>query len=193
MKSVFTFSAVAICFAVAPNTCFALWDVVILTKEDAKQLGMEVRTTAGRAKSVHVALECGLPIGGWVPKGRGAEDGRIPERYTGLREAESSDPAVRTRLNVRDSDATLIVSHGPLAGGSSLTMEEARRAGKPVLHVDLSRRRLDEAAVDVGEWIAAVAPATLNVAGPRASGDPAIGGAVAALLRAVLRRAPGGE
>ena len=128
-----------------------------------------------------------------MPKGRGAEDGRIPERYTGLREAESSDPAVRTRLNVRDSDATLIVSHGPLAGGSSLTMQEARRAGKPVLHVDLSRRRLDEAAVDVGEWIAAVAPATLNVAGPRASGDPAIGGAVAALLRAVLRRAPGGE
>jgi putative molybdenum carrier protein len=72
-------------------------------------------------------------------------------------------------------------------------MEEAGRIGKPVLHVDLSRRRVDEAAVEVGAWLAAVGPATLNVAGPRASGDPAIGDAVAALLRAVLRRAPGGE
>jgi len=72
-------------------------------------------------------------------------------------------------------------------------MEEARRIGRPVLHVDLSRRRPDEAAVEVGEWLAATAPETLNVAGPRASGDPAIGDAVATLLRAVLRRAPGGE
>ncbi len=55
-----------------------------------------------------VAIELGLPIGGWVPKGRRAEDGVIPERYTGLREAESADPAVRTALNVRDSDATRI-------------------------------------------------------------------------------------
>ena len=128
-----------------------------------------------------------------MPKGRVAEDGRIPERYAGLREAESSDPAVRTRLNVRDSDATLIVSHGPLAGGSLLTTEEARRIGRPVLHVDLSLRRVADAVAEVREWLAATAPATLNVAGPRASGDPAIGDAVAALLRAVLRRPSGGE
>jgi hypothetical protein len=70
-------------------------------------------------------------------------------------------------------------------------MQEAKRSGRPVLHVDLSRRRLAEATAEVREWLAAVAPATLNVAGPRASGDPAIGDAVAALLRAVLRRAPG--
>ena len=72
-------------------------------------------------------------------------------------------------------------------------MEEATRIGRPVLHVDLSRRRGDQAAVEVYTWLDAVAPATLNVAGPRACGDPGIGDAVAALLRAVLRRAPGGE
>jgi hypothetical protein len=93
-----------------------------------------------------------------VPKGGVAEDGRIPERYTGLREAESADPAVRTRLNVRDSDATLIVSHGPLTGGSMLTMEEAGRIGRPVLHVDMSRHGLDEAAAMLREWLAATAP-----------------------------------
>ena len=53
-----------------------------------------------------------------MPKGRLAEDGPIPEDYLGLIEADSADPAVRTALNVRDSDATLILSHGPLAAGS---------------------------------------------------------------------------
>jgi hypothetical protein len=72
-----------------------------------------------------------------LPKGRLAEDGPIPERYSGLVETPSSEPAVRTSLNVRDSDATLIVSHGPLTGGSLLTLEEARRWRKPVLHLDL--------------------------------------------------------
>jgi hypothetical protein len=69
---------------------------------------------------------------GWrvVPKGRLAEGGPIPERYSGLVETQSSDAAVRTSLNVRDSDATLIVSHDPLSGGSLVTVEEGRRWGK---------------------------------------------------------------
>ena len=74
-----------------------------------------------------------------MPKGRLAEDGPIPEDYLGLIEADSADPAVRTALNVRDSDATLILSHGPLAAGSLLTLQEAIRAEKPVLHLDLDQ------------------------------------------------------
>jgi hypothetical protein len=30
---------------------------------------------------LHVALELGIPSGGWCPKGRKAEDGTIPARY----------------------------------------------------------------------------------------------------------------
>jgi hypothetical protein len=62
--------------------------------------------------ALDAALECGIETGGWVPKGRLAEDGVIPEKYMGLKEAPSKEPAVRTTLNVRDSDATLIVSRG---------------------------------------------------------------------------------
>ena len=102
------------------------------------------QTGADRA-AWDVVLELGLEIGGWVPKGRLAEDGSIPERYTGLREATLADPAVRTVLNVRDSDATLIVSNGPLSGGSLLTFQEAVRCGRPVLHLDLSVLRPAEA------------------------------------------------
>jgi len=73
------------------------------------------QTGADRA-ALDVALERGLEVGGWVPYGRVAEDGRIPDGYPGLVETDSRDPAVRTMRNVRDLDATLIVSHGPLTG-----------------------------------------------------------------------------
>jgi hypothetical protein len=146
------------------------------------------QTGADRA-ALDVALEHGLEIGGWVPRGRAAEDGSIPDRYTGLEETESPDPAVRTACNVRDADATLIVSHGPLAGGSRLTADEASGLEKPLLHLDLAVRTHTEAVDRLREWLCGVDPAVLNVAGPRASEDPAISVAVAALLRDALPRA----
>ena len=143
------------------------------------------QTGADRA-ALDVAIERGFQSGGWVPKGRLAEDGPIAPQYAGLVEAESTDPAVRTLRNVRDSDATLIISHGPPTGGSLLTLEAAHRCRKPVLHLDLQQLAPNSAAARFLEWLAAVDPAVLNVAGPRASEDVTIFAAVAALLRAVL-------
>ena len=147
------------------------------------------QTGADRA-ALDFALERGIPIGGWVPRGRLAEDGRIPERYAGLVETESADPAVRTARNVRDSDATLILSHGPLDGGSLLTHREATRIGKAVLHLDLQAIALDAAADRLRVWLGEVRPAILNVAGPRASRDPDIAAATGAVLRAALSSRP---
>jgi hypothetical protein len=144
------------------------------------------QTGADRA-AWNFALANGLAVGGWVPKGRAAEDGAIPDRYPDLREADSADPAVRTALNVRDSDATLVLSHGPLFGGSLLTVREAARAGKPVLHLDLDLLSEAEAAARLRGWLADVRPRTLNVAGPRASEDPRIASATEAVLGAALR------
>ena len=100
--------------------------------------------------------------------------------------AASVDPAVRTARNVRDSDATLVVSHGPLRGGSLLTMEEAARLDRPALHLDLDLLEQERTVSVLREWLLAVDPRTLNVAGPRASEDPAIGERVRTLLHAVL-------
>jgi hypothetical protein len=144
------------------------------------------QTGADRA-ALDFALANGIRIGGWVPKGRLAEDGRIPDRYPGLVESESADPAVRTARNVRDSDATLILSHGPLDGGSLLTLQEATRAGKPVLHLDLDDTPPAPAAARLRSWLAALCPNTLNVAGPRASRDPRISAATGLVLAGALR------
>jgi hypothetical protein len=57
MKTVFNLSAVAVFLVVAPGVCFALWDVVTLSKDQAKELGMEVRVKAAGPKHVQVVLE----------------------------------------------------------------------------------------------------------------------------------------
>jgi hypothetical protein len=49
--------------------------------------------------ALDVAMELGIPCGGWCPQGRRAEDGRIREHYP-LQETSSKEYPVRTRLNV---------------------------------------------------------------------------------------------
>ncbi|MDH3714509.1 MAG: putative molybdenum carrier protein [Gammaproteobacteria bacterium] len=136
--------------------------------------------------ALDVALSLGIRCGGWVPCGRLAEDGVIPEKYPGLRECDSRDYAVRTRLNVIDADATLVLSRGALSGGTALTVELAQSLGKPFLHLDLDTMAFPEARDRLREWLSVNAPSVLNVAGPRASEDPSIHSASEAVLVAVL-------
>lgn len=57
MKSLFNISAVAVFLVVASGVCFALWDVDVVTKDRAKQLGLEIRSTASGTSHVSVELE----------------------------------------------------------------------------------------------------------------------------------------
>ena len=69
-----------------------------------------------------------------VPRGRRAEDGPIDPRYN-LTETPSANYVQRTEWNVRDSDATVILTISPeLTGGSKKTEEFARKLGKPYLY-----------------------------------------------------------
>ena len=81
---------------------------------------------------LEAAIALGLPYGGWVPKGRLAEDGMVPLKYAGMQEHTSSNYAVRTKANVRDSDATLIIAPSlPLSRGTMLTLRTAERLRRP--------------------------------------------------------------
>ena len=143
------------------------------------------QTGADRA-ALDFALGHGMEVGGWVPKGRLAEDGVIPDRYVGLIETDSVEFALRTVLNVRDSDATLILSHGPLTGGSLLTLREAAATGRPVLHIDFDEVSLAEASARLRAWLQDRRPSALNVAGPRASQDSRIAAATERVLELAL-------
>jgi len=124
--------------------------------------------------ALDVGFERGVEIGGWIPKRRLAEDGPISQRYGALVETDSADPQSEVLSMCTNSDATLIVSHGTPQGGSLLTLEEARKLGRSVLHVDLAAASESAAPKQVGEWLQRVDPPTLNVAGPRASQDHGI-------------------
>lgn len=135
--------------------------------------------------ALDVALDLDLACGGWAPRGRRAEDGRIPARYP-MRETATAAYPQRTRLNVRDADATLILTRGEPAGGTAFTIACAERLDRPCMLVDLTRPDLEQAAATVREWLDDEQVRVLNVAGPRESSAPGIAEEAAAFLRSVL-------
>jgi hypothetical protein len=132
--------------------------------------------------ALDVALALGLRCGGWCPKGRRAEDGRIPERYP-LRETPTAAYPQRTEWNIRDSDGTLVLTVGSRDRGTALTLALAARLGRPCLELDL---RTQPQAARVREWAHRRRIETLNVAGPRESRAPGIAAQARTLLRAAL-------
>ena len=141
------------------------------------------QTGADRA-ALDFAIKMDLPHGGWVPKGRMAEDGPIPDEYK-LQEMPTSSYPKRTEQNVIDSDGTLIITHGKLTGGSLLTKEFAENQKKPCLYVDLNQEVEYGAAVHIDDWAQEHGIEVLNVAGPRASKDPEIYAKVLKVLEIV--------
>jgi hypothetical protein len=131
--------------------------------------------------ALDVALDLGLPCGGWCPAGRLAEDGAVPDRYP-LRETDSASYPERTGRNVRDSDATLILYRRKMRGGTALTARLARHRGRPWLALELASAEPDT----IRRWLAEEGVRVLNVAGPRESEAPGIHGEATALLRRVL-------
>jgi Circularly permutated YpsA SLOG family len=97
------------------------------------------QTGADRA-GLDFAIETGLEHGGYVPRGRKAENGRIDDRYDLVGLSTSSYPA-RTRRNIEESGGTVIFSlNRCLSGGSKLTLDLANKLGKSVLHIYDTRK-----------------------------------------------------
>jgi hypothetical protein len=145
----------------------------MMTGQSAKAVVQRVvsggQTGVDRA-GLDAAIDLGVPHGGWCPRGRLAEDGRIPDRYQ-LEETASALYWVRTEQNVVDSDGTLILFRQELVGGTHLTHRMAVKHGRPFLLIDLEdtpdvravRNWIDDECIDV-----------LNVAGPRESSSAGI-------------------
>lgn len=141
------------------------------------------QTGADRA-ALDFAIAQGIEHGGWCPRGRRAEDGAVPAGYR-LRETDEPQYAVRTRQNVLDSDATVIFSIRPeIRGGTALTSRLTREHNKPLLHLH-AELPISEAVSRLRAFLRDHQVRVLNVAGPRASQEPAVG----SLVRDVLTRA----
>lgn len=124
------------------------------------------------------AIEHNIPHGGWCPKGRLAELGDIiPEKYL-LTETQTNEFSERTKLNIQDSNGTLIfVPELPLkvTDGTTLTIKEVEDKGKPHFIIDLSiQDEKDESFFKLYSWIQDNKIEVLNIAGPRESQNPGV-------------------
>ena len=117
--------------------------------------------------ALDIAIELGIPHGGYCPKGRRAEDGIIPSKYN-LIEHSSAQYAGRTIENVLSSDGTLILHIGIISNGTALTKAFCIQREKPILIINISDD-LNLSRLNFNRWIKENIIKSLNVAGPRES------------------------
>ncbi len=119
------------------------------------------------------ALVKGVECGGWCPEGRLAEDGKLATKYP-LKELPKSGYRARTRKNVEDSDATVIIYFGYIypRGGTELTLNTCIKKGRPYLLIDGDEFSTVRAAERLVKFIKDYDVRRLNFAGPRGSVVP---------------------
>lgn len=122
------------------------------------------------------ALKHDWPCGGWCPTGRRCETGRIPGRYP-VREVEAGDYNERTRRNILDADATLVITqHGFMEEGTGLTLAWCEQYDRPSFHFDITHPGMirPQDLADLFSWVKNNKIEVLNVAGNRESNSPGI-------------------
>jgi len=137
-------------------------------------------------------MDLGLSWGGWVPKGWRTENGTVGEVFRpNMRELGSSNYLVRTRRNVADSNATLILTDRyPLSGGTLKTRQFCQEMMRSHFIVCLAET---DAVEKTRNWLSQFfveprqIPFVLNVAGPRESKAPGVAKRTRQLLGEVLQ------
>lgn len=137
--------------------------------------------------ALDAALETGIDCGGTCPIGRKAEDGIISVIYP-MTELTSHVYTDRTRQNVIDSDATLILHFGQLEGGTAFTRQCCVAEDKPYLVIDAAEDDQSAAVQCILDFIERHKVRVLNVAGPRASKVPRAHATTKQLLTTILRK-----
>jgi Circularly permutated YpsA SLOG family len=140
--------------------------------------------------ALEMASKVDLPIGGWCPQGGLDENGNNILKNYALKEANTSNPDERTKLNIEDSDGTLIiVPEYPLpksiSDGTLLTIKHAAQQNKPHLVVALSQKA--NATEKILNWIYQNNILVLNIGGPRESSWPGINKEASLLFEELFR------
>lgn len=137
--------------------------------------GMQSGADQGGLKG---ARACGIATSGWAPKGYRTEYG--PDKHFGLqfniKEHPSADYPPRTKQNVNDADATLIVVLSSVPERGSKFTEDFCKNRKPclVLKLPATSCSVTPYVEQVCVWLAEHQPGILNIAGNRESVSPGI-------------------
>ena len=123
-------------------------------------------TGADRA-ALNFAIDRGIEHGGYCPRGRLAEDGKIPEKYN-LLETDSEKYIMRTRLNIDFADGILILFSGNISGGTKIAREYTIKKNKPIFYINVLKDIKTEQK-NFNKWVKDRQISILNIAGPRES------------------------
>lgn len=146
--------------------------------------------TGADQAGLRAAKAAGLETGGWMPKRFRTEAGNRPDMAVlyGVREHQFWEYQPRTKLNILESDGTLLFAADPGSPGSNATAMQCYHNRKPCL---LPRVTLDVPSDPVrwravAGWIEQHEIKILNVAGNRESKAPGIGAWVGQFLAGVF-------
>ena len=120
------------------------------------------------------AREMNIATGGYAPLGYRTEDGPKPNlgRLFGIAESVHSDYATRTRENIDMADVVIVAARHMDSPGTLLTLETARKLGKPLFEVVFPTHAYVENPHIVGDirsWLNWHRPGILMFAGNRES------------------------
>jgi hypothetical protein len=148
------------------------WNIIIIS---------DGQTGADRA-ALDFAIKQGIPHGGWCAKGREALDGTLDAKYK-LKEVTTEEATDRTEGNVRDSDATVILTLGLKATGAALVASRfAKKTKKPCVHLHRGILGTSEKFIAFADKYSV---RRLHIAGSTEDDEPGIYAWVDALLRKV--------
>jgi hypothetical protein len=144
--------------------------------------------------AMDAALASGLQIGGWAPSGWVYDVPGKPsvavEYRPHMRLTSSQTTGMVARLNVQDSDATLLLSFAhELTGNEEFVLRQVKAQRKPCKHLVLPRGRgvvPAEVTSAVWEWLQAMRVNVLHVSGPRESKEPGIQAAAKRVIAGLL-------
>jgi hypothetical protein len=120
------------------------------------------------------AKACGIPTGGWMPKGYLTEDGPRPEyeRLYGMLALPTTEYTKRTRRNVEFARGTLCIASRWNADGVAATLRYAEELQRPLLKIPYPkspRAKVKVTPEEVYHWLVQNNIFVLNVAGNRES------------------------
>lgn len=163
---------------------------------DGYTLGMLHRVISGGQTGVdqaalRAASACGIPTGGWMPKGWRTNAGPRPgfKAMYGMRQSGSVDYQNRTVTNVTDAHATLRLASDWSSPGERCTLRAIQATGRPYMDVTIvpGSEVPGMAVSGVLMWLRSMGgPICLNVAGNSERTSPGIGDAAEVFLRRVF-------
>jgi hypothetical protein len=134
--------------------------------------------------ALDAAIKLGIAFGGWLPKGGDPKYTPESDKYNRT-ELVSVQQVEANKANIRNSDGTLLLSHGVLGFDTHEIENAARRYSTSLLQIDLNQINAFNGAAMINDWIMENRITVLHVSGPSQMEDQNIYQATHDILQAV--------